>query len=124
METSDWIAIYSMVASVLIATIGSALYASFRIGGSNEKLMSMAISIDKLENTMERNTKELREEFKELREDSKELREDTKELRDETKELRDDVAGLRADVGEIRIEMTEIRVKVDELWRDHVEGRR
>jgi uncharacterized coiled-coil DUF342 family protein len=117
METSDWIAIYSMVASVLIATIGSALYASFRIGGSNEKLMSMAISIDKLENTMERNTKELREEFKELREDSKELREDTKELRD-------DVAGLRADVGEIRIEMTEIRVKVDELWRDHVEGRR
>jgi chromosome segregation ATPase len=110
METSDWIAIYSMVASILIATIGSALYASFRIGGSNEKLMSITISIDKLENTMERNTKELRE--------------DTKELREDTKELRDDVSELRADVGEIRIEMTEIRVKVDELWRDHIDSRR
>jgi hypothetical protein len=96
METSDWIAIYSMVASVLIATIGSALYLSYRIGGSNEKIVSMAVSIDKLEDTMERNTKELRE----------------------------DVAALKADVGEVRVEMAEMRVKVDELWRDHVDGRR
>jgi hypothetical protein len=103
METSDWIAIYSIVASVLIATIGSALYLSYRIGGSNEKMVLMAVSIDKLENTMERNTRELRE---------------------DTKELREDVAGLKADVGEIRIEMAEMRVKVDELWRDHVDGRR
>jgi hypothetical protein len=96
METSDWIAIYNMVASVLIATIGSALYLSYRIGGSNENIVSMAVSIDKLEYTMERNTKE----------------------------LRNDVAGLKADVGEIHVEMAEMRVKVDELWRDHVDGRR
>jgi hypothetical protein len=93
METSDWIAICSMIASVLITTIGSALYLSFRIGGFNEKMMSMATSIDKLDTTMERNTKELRE----------------------------DITALKSDVGEVRVEMAEMRVKVDELWRDHVD---
>jgi hypothetical protein len=102
METSDWIAIASMMASTFIATIGSALYLSFRIGGNNERIMSMATSIDrldnridKLENTVERNTKELRE----------------------------DITALKSNVGEIRIEMAQMNVKVDKLWRDHVEGR-
>ena len=95
METSDWIAICSMVTSVLLTTIGSALYVSFRIGASNEKIISMAVSIDKLDKTMERNTKELRE----------------------------DITSLKSDVGEIRIEMAEMKVKVDELWRDHVDRR-
>jgi hypothetical protein len=48
METSDWIAVCSMVGSVLVTTIGTALYLSFRIGGSNEKMMSMAVSINGL----------------------------------------------------------------------------
>jgi len=89
METSDWIAICSMIAGVLITTIGSALYLSFRIGVSNEKITCMVTSIDKLDKTMERNTGE----------------------------LRDDIASLKSDVGEIRVEMAEMKVKVDELWR-------
>jgi hypothetical protein len=95
METSDWIAVCSMVGSVLVTTIGTALYLSFRIGGSNEKMMLMALSIDKLDKNMERNTRELRE----------------------------DIISLKSDVGEIRVDMAEMKVKVDELWRDHVDRR-
>jgi hypothetical protein len=80
METSDWIAICSMFGSVLITTIGSALYLSFRIGGSNEKMMSMALSIDKLDKTMERNTRELSEEIGEIRIDMAEMKVKVDEL--------------------------------------------
>jgi hypothetical protein len=83
METSDWITIYSMVATVLMTTIGSALYVSFKIGGSDEKMISMAISIDKLE----RNTKELRDDMTLLRSDVSEIRVDMTEMKVKVGEL-------------------------------------
>jgi len=44
METTDWIAVCSMVATVLLTTVGSALCLSFKIGRSNEKIAAMSTS--------------------------------------------------------------------------------
>ena len=40
-----------------------------------------------------------------------------------TKELREDITSLKSDVGEIRVEMVEMKVRINKLWLDYVNRR-
>ena len=84
MNTSDWIAICSMIVSLLIAIVGSAVYLSFRIGGSDEKMSVMAMSIN-----------EVKEDVRSLKSDVGEIRVDMGEMKVKVDELWRDYADRR-----------------------------
>jgi len=54
MSTSDWIAIGSIAVGLFVTIIGSALLLSFKIGGVNEKVMSIEKCLEKLTDTVDR----------------------------------------------------------------------
>jgi hypothetical protein len=119
MKRSDWITITGMVVSILITTIGSALYLAFKVGGINELVERIP--------RMEADIGKIRVDVNDLQVKVGNLQVKVSDLQVKVDNLQvkvDDVEQRMTDmdfkVNQIQHKMTEMDVKVDALWRRHL----